>query len=69
VKVEGGCATVRGYKFPSSHCLPPQDGKAEIRFETSSQDTGLAVLVAIGLSPIDFSVKEKDEARVPPEAG
>jgi hypothetical protein len=43
-----------------------------MRFEAPSQDTGLSVLVAIPqvkTSEVDFSVKEKDEARVPTVSG
>jgi hypothetical protein len=49
VKIEGGCATVTGYKL-SIATVSITDGKAKARFETSSQDTGLAVLVVIGLA-------------------
>jgi hypothetical protein len=44
VKIEDGCATVRGYEFPRPLLAC---GKAETRLEASSQDTGLVVLVVI----------------------
>src|SRR5262245_46006807 len=71
VRIEDGCATVRGYEFPIRP-LPPLAGRREIRFEASSQDTGLSVLVAtsrVKAPAVDFSVKEKDEARVPTVSG
>jgi hypothetical protein len=45
VRIEDGCATVTGYEFPEP--LRELSGKAETRFEASSQDTGLAVLVVV----------------------
>ena len=71
MKIEDGCATVRGYEFPGPLLI--QSGKAEMRLEASSQDTGLAVLVPmvrhVNGGRSNFSVKEKDEARAPPVAG
>ena len=48
VKIGGGCATVTGYKLPKP--LVPQSGagKAGVRLQARSQDTGLAVLVVAG---------------------
>ena len=50
VKIGDGCATVTGYKLPRP--LVPQSGtgKAGVRFQARSQDTGLAVLVVVPLS-------------------
>jgi hypothetical protein len=63
VRIEGGYATVTGYKLLRATVLG--DGKAEARFDARSQDIGSIVLVVAGLafaSPMNFSVKEKDEA-------
>ena len=57
---------MRGYEFPKATARV--SGKAETRFEASSQDTGLVVLVAIALA-IGFSVKEKDETSHPSVSG
>jgi hypothetical protein len=62
VKIEGGCATVTGYKLPHATVPHVRDGKAEARFEAPSQDTGSSVLVVMERFSINFSVKEKDEA-------
>src|SRR5438445_5842640 len=47
VRIGDGCATVTGYKLPRP--LVPQSGtgKAGVRFQARSQDTGLAVLVVV----------------------
>ena len=69
MRIEGGCATVSGYELPKPLL---KDGKAGVRNEARSQDTGSSVLVVTGgaeASLVDFSVKEKDEARIPPVRG
>jgi len=45
VKVGDGFATVTGYKLPRPLVL--STGKAGVRFEARSQDTGLIVLVRL----------------------
>jgi hypothetical protein len=64
VRIEGGCATVTGYKLRKA-TVPSGDGKAEARLEARSQDIGSIVLVVAAgkIRWANFSVKEKDEAR------
>src|SRR6266436_5331754 len=45
VRIGDGCATVTGYELPRP--LVHQTGKAGVRFQARSQDTGLAVLVVV----------------------
>ena len=45
VRIEGGCATVMGYKFPQATVIFADDGKAEARIEAHSQDICSIALV------------------------
>jgi hypothetical protein len=66
VRIEDGCATVRGYKLPSA--TGRRTGKAGARFEAPSQYISLTTLVAVDAfarsakTSANFSDKEKDEA-------
>jgi len=64
VEIGDGCATVTGYKLPQPLAPLSGAGKAGVRVEARSQDTGLVVLVRL-VPPCGkghFSVQEKDEA-------
>ena len=83
VRIGDGCATVTGYKLPRPLVAQSGTGKAGVRFQARSQDTGLAVLVVVcnaiwlpslnserqGCVAPNFSVKEKDEASPCRECG
>ena len=57
MRIRDGYATVTGYKLPVP--LVCQTGKVGARFEASSQNIGLVVLVVIPQCGINFSVKRR----------